>query len=81
MLQSFRNKSSVQIALVGLFNLIKGGGIMNINWFWMIIFLMMMTIIGLVVFDSIGASLAFGIATGGIFGLVFSGKKSKKEQE
>lgn len=33
MLQSFRNKSSVQIALVGLFNLIKGGGIMNINWF------------------------------------------------
>lgn len=52
---------------------------MNINWFWMIIYLVMMIIIGFVVFDNIGASLAFGIAIGGIFGLIFSDKKSKKE--
>ena len=51
---------------------------MKINWFWMLIFIVMMTVIGLV-FDNIGASLAFGIGTGGIFGLIFSGKKSKKD--
>lgn len=51
---------------------------MHINWFWMFIFLSMMTVIGFVLFDNIGASLAFGMAVGGIFGLIFSGGKSKK---
>lgn len=52
---------------------------MNINWFWMIIYLVMMTIVGFVVFDNIGASLAFGLGTGIIFGIVFSSKSSKKD--
>lgn len=52
---------------------------MNVNWFWLLIFIVMMTVIGFAVFDNIGASLAFGIATGGIFGLIFSGNKSKKK--
>jgi hypothetical protein len=46
---------------------------MKIDWFWMIIFIVMMGIIGFVVFDNIGAPLAFGI-----FGIVFSSKKTKK---
>lgn len=52
---------------------------MNINWFWMIIFLVMMTTIGFVVFDNIGASIAFGLGTGIIFGIVFSSQKPKKD--
>ncbi|MBN6188721.1 hypothetical protein JQN58_17860 [Aneurinibacillus sp. BA2021] len=56
---------------------------MKIDWFWLLIFIVMMTVIGFVVFDNTGASLVFGIGTGGIFGGIFgwmfSGKKSKKE--
>jgi len=50
---------------------------MKVDWFWMMIFIVMMGIIGFVVFDNIGASLAFGIGAGIIFGFVFSSKGTK----
>ncbi|WP_156302549.1 hypothetical protein [Salinicoccus sp. YB14-2] len=44
-----------------------------------IVFIMIMIVIGLLIFDNVGVSVAFGIGTGSIFGIVFSGKESKKE--
>jgi hypothetical protein len=45
-----------------------------------IIFIVMMTVMGFVIFDNIAVSAAFGIGTGSIFGIIFSDKKSKKEE-
>ena len=42
-----------------------------------IMFIVMMTVIGFVIFDNVGVSVAFGIGTGSIFGMMFSGNKSK----
>lgn len=53
---------------------------MNINWFWVIVLIVIMTAIGFTVFDNIGASLAFGVICGGIFGLLFSSKKQTKHK-
>lgn len=44
-----------------------------------IVFIMIMIVIGLLIFDNVGVSVAFGIVKGSIFGIVFSGKESKKE--
>lgn len=52
---------------------------MRIDWFWFFIFIMMMTIVGFLLFDHIASKLIFGIVVGGIFGKLFSTKKSTKQ--
>lgn len=54
---------------------------MKRDWFWFFVFFVMMAIIGYVIFDNIAAKLIFAIVVGGLFGWVFSGKKTKKEKE
>ena len=51
----------------------------NINWFWFLLFFIMMTIIGFVVFENIAAKLIFSIVVGGLFGWIFSTRKTDKK--
>ncbi len=51
------------------------------DWFWFFIFFLMITIFGYVVFDNIAAKLIFSIVVGGLFGWIFSGKKTKENKK
>ncbi len=50
----------------------------KLDWFWLFIYFMMMTIVGFLVFDNIAAKLIFGLVVGGVFGWIFSRRKPKK---
>ena len=53
----------------------------KVDWFWFFIFIVMMTIVGFLLFDSIALKLIFGIVVvGGIFGWTFATKKSRKKR-
>lgn len=45
-----------------------------------IIFTVMMTVVGSILFDDIAISVAFGIGTGSIVSIIFSDKTSKNEE-
>ncbi|MGO1454442.1 MAG: hypothetical protein ACTHVM_06995 [Alkalibacterium gilvum] len=51
----------------------------KINWFWFFIFFVIMTIIGFIVFDDIAAKLIFSVVVGGLFGWIFSTRKTYKK--
>lgn len=42
-----------------------------------VIYMIMMTVVGFVIFDSHGIAIAFGIGLGNLFGTVFSSSKEK----
>lgn len=44
-----------------------------------ILYIVMMTMIGFIVFDHIGVSVVFGIGTGSIFGYMFADQKPNKK--
>jgi len=54
---------------------------MKTDRYWFFIFIVMMTIVGFLLFDNIASKLIFGVGTGGIFGWIFSAKKSIKKDE
>lgn len=45
------------------------------RWFWVVFYMVIMTLISLFMFDELAITLIFGIGVGGIFGWVFSSKK------
>jgi len=49
----------------------------KVDWYWFFTFIVMMTIVGFLLFDTITSKLVFGMVVGGIFGWVFSSKKSE----
>jgi hypothetical protein len=50
------------------------------SWYGVILYIVMMTVVGLIAFDNIASSLIFGIGVGGIFGWIVSSKKSKEKE-
>jgi hypothetical protein len=52
----------------------------KVDSFWFLIFIVMMTIVGFLLFDNIATKFIFGIVVGGIFGWIFATKKSDKKQ-
>ncbi|WP_404430702.1 hypothetical protein [Sutcliffiella horikoshii] len=51
----------------------------KVSWFILFLFVVMMTVVGLIAFDNIASSLIFGLGVGGIFGWIFSEKSKVKE--
>ena len=47
----------------------------KVSWYWVFLYIFMMTVVGFMVFDNIASSLILGIGVGGIFGWLFSTKK------
>lgn len=45
-----------------------------------IVLIIIMTILGFVIFDSIAVAVAFGIGVGSILGIIFPGENSDKEE-
>ncbi|WP_169819135.1 hypothetical protein [Anaerobacillus arseniciselenatis] len=48
----------------------------KVSWYGVFLYIFMMTVVGFMVFGNIASSLIFGIGVGGIFGWLFSTKKS-----
>ncbi|WP_026690784.1 hypothetical protein [Alteribacter aurantiacus] len=48
---------------------------MKVYWFWISLFIIMMTVVGFFVFDNVASILIFGIGVGGIFGWFLTSKK------
>ncbi|WP_170138805.1 hypothetical protein [Oceanobacillus chungangensis] len=52
----------------------------NVSWFPVYLFIFMMTVVGFLVFDNMTSSIIFGISVGGIFGWLFTSKKSRDDE-
>lgn len=52
----------------------------KVDWYWFLIFIVMMTIVGFLWFDDIASKLIFGLIVGGIFGWIFVIKKSREKE-
>lgn len=52
---------------------------MKTDWYLFLIFIVMMTTVGFLLFDNIASKLIFGIGVGGIFGWIFITKKPNKK--
>lgn len=49
----------------------------SLNWYFILIFVVMMSVIGYFTFDNIASVIIFGIVVGGTFGCLFSSNKNK----
>ena len=52
----------------------------KVSWFGVYLFIIMMTVVGFLVFDNRASSIIFGIGVGGIFGWLFTTKKSREKE-
>ncbi|WP_162800276.1 hypothetical protein [Oceanobacillus zhaokaii] len=52
----------------------------KVSWFPVYLFIIMMTVVGFLVFDNMASSIIFGISVGGIFGWLFTTKKSRDNE-
>lgn len=46
----------------------------NLNWYFILIYVVMMSVVGHFTFDNVVSKIIFGIVVGGIFGCLFSSK-------